>query len=358
MRGITTSEDNREQKQDDNFLARHKEYCEYLKRHTGCIGRSLLWSQLSGQFLTDLGEGDSLKDSIRKKAYFLNFVEDPGVNPWDRWMFRIVNKLTGFSFTKFINKFLGDRYYKILFEKLGYYEVKTKYYLKEHPLFGVKKCTHSLNLFHQWHSYCLLYPHLKDIKQMKYLEIGAGSGILSMLFHHDLGAKVVIVDLPEMISYSSACIHKVLPKARLLLPHEINDELNRDQYDFIFLLPHQADQISDDYFDLALNCMSLCEMEARDIESYFGLIQRAVKHRGLFFCSNRIRKHPAGGRIYDVHPPIRPEAEGTNCFFGYPWRRENKDLLIDINCYRYFAQFKNHLTIDRLQQIVKDQGAP
>ena len=98
-----------------------------------------------------------------------------------------------------------------------------------------------------------------------------------MFLQYDLGAKVVIIDLPEMISFSSACVNKVLPQAKICFPNDVNKETSFDEFDFIFLLPDQTDLLPSDWFDCAFNCMSMCEMDKKEIDLYFNVIQRVVK---------------------------------------------------------------------------------
>lgn len=178
------------------------------------------------------------------------------------------------------------------------------------------------------------------------LEIGAGAGILTMLFHHDFGAKIVIVDLPEMISFSSACVHYVFPEAKMLLPNEVEGSIDYNEYDFVFLWPNQTNYLSDDGFDLAINSGSMCEMKNSEIAFYFDVIQRVVKNGGLFYCSNRLSKNPHAMGVGDSE---------TREFFKYSWNKENIDLAVDINRFKYEFTDKSfeHLTVDRLQEIVK-----
>lgn len=181
---------------------------------------------------------------------------------------------------------------------------------------------------------------------MNTLEIGAGAGILAMLLHHDLSSRITIVDLPEMISLSSACVNMLLPNARILLPNEVKDKINYNNYDFIFLLPNQANLIPENYFDLATNSNSMCEMKKEEIAFYFELIQKSLRNSALFYCSNRLRKNPSEMNVGDNE---------TREFFYYPWNKQNIDLLIEVNRFKFEFTNKSfvHLMIDRLQKIVK-----
>lgn len=337
----------------EDFSIRHKKYLDYLHKKTKNVSRSKMWSDLSPDFLAEEIDSKPLFDTFRKKKYFVTFGKDSGMSFTDNLRYKAV-KLAKRMIDKYNTKLMDkDLQWRVVFNELGYYNVKTKYSLQKHPLFGLHKCVHGIVLCLQWHNYCLLYPHIKDIKNFKYFEVGAGSGLLSMFLRHDLGAKNVILDLPEMVSYSSACVHQVFPDARILLPNEISGDIKYDDYDYVFLLPDQAEYLPDDYFDLAVNCMSMCEMRREEIEFYFEVIQRVVKDGGYFFCSNRLRKNPDQIPTTDTITPLMPEVAGTNHFFQYPWNKKNMDLLIDIHHYRFNWLKESPLVIDRIQKIVK-----
>lgn len=336
-----------------SFSSRHRKYVNFLRKKTTEISRSKMWSDLSPDFLTEMEAEKPVMNTFRQKKYFVIFGKDDGITFSDTMRYKAVKFLESLVLRfkrRVMNK---DLQWRIIFNELGYYSLKTKYHLYGHPLFGKDKCVHGVVLYLQWHNYCMLYPYIKDIKNMRYFEIGAGSGLLSIFFHHDLGAKVVIVDLPEMISYSSACVHQMFPEAKILLPHEVKNGLNYDDYDFVFLLPDQTNYLPGDYFDLAVNCQSMGEMRKEEIDTYFKVIQDAVKNGGYFFCSNRLRKEPGQTPTTDTITPLTSEVLGTNHFFRYPWNDKNIDVLIDVHHYRLNWLKESPLTIERLQKIVK-----
>lgn len=337
----------------ENFSLKHKGYLNYLQDNTKSISRSKMWSDLSPDFLTEISGDKPLFGTFRQKKYFVQFGRDKKESIMEKFRYKIAKVLKD-KINK-INRRIVDKdlQWRMIFKELGYYNVKTKYTLQDHPLFGRDKCMHRVVLCLQWHNYCVLYPYIKNIGNMKYLEIGAGSGLLSMFLHHDLGAKVAIVDLPEMISYSSVCINKMFPRAKVLFPNEVKGNINFDDYDYVFLLPDQTDYLPESYFDLAVNCQSMGEMRREEIELYFKVIQEAVKNGGYFFCSNRLRKQPDSVSTTDTILPLTDEVPGTNQFFQYPWNNNNIDVFIDVHHYRFNWMKESPLTIDRIQQIVK-----
>ena len=336
-----------------SFPKRHQKYLNILQEKTNDIPRSKMWSDLSPEFLTEIVDGKPIMPTFRQKKYFVIFGKDSGITFRDIRRYRAVRFLESLVL-RFKRRIMDkDLQWRIIFNELGYYNLKTKYHLYDHPLFGKERCVHGVVLYLQWHNYCVLYPFIKDIKNMKYLEIGAGSGLLSMFLHHDLGAKVVIVDLPEMISYSSGCVYQMFPEANILLPNEVKSDIKYEDYDFVFLLPNQTSYLPKDYFDLTVNCQSMGEMRKEEIDEYFMVIQDVVKSGGYFFCSNRLRKNPEQIPTTDTITPLMAEIPGTNHFFKYPWNRKNEDVLIDIHHYRLNWLKESPLTIERLQKIVK-----
>lgn len=331
----------------NDFELRHKKYNEFLRAETKKVSRSVMWASISDEFLTEISEGKPVMDTLRKKFYFVEFKKDRGVSFLNKISLFICKSLIRASeifYSKYIN---NDLKVSHVFNGLGFYNKKLKYWLEEHPLFGKERCTHNNNLLLQWAYYAALYPYIENIKSLKVLEIGAGAGILTTLMHYDLGAKVVIVDLPEMISYSSACIYQALPEVRMLFPNEVAEKgIHYDDYDFIFLLPEQAKLLKEDYFDLAQNYCSMCEMRHEDIQYYFEIIQRVVKNGGYFYCCNRFKKDTANMGVGD---------NLVREFFKYPWHKNNVDEFIDIDRlkFEYTNHSYVHLTVNRLQKIVK-----
>ena len=305
-----------------------------------------MWQAISDKFIAQLDGNSLVFDKNLRKHYFLEFKKDKSISNFDR-IRRKIASYWYFFFRRINNIILNkDIKYRIAFNKLGYYNFETKYFLKDHPIFGTDKCRHDINLFIQWHNYCQMWPHIKNHDISNILEIGAGAGILCLLLHNDLSSKITIVDLPEMITLSSACVNMLLPQANIIFPHEIDQKIDFDNYDFIFLLPSQTHLLPDNHFDLALNSNSMCEMKKEEIDFYFKLIQRSVRDGGFFYCSNRYRKNPSNMQVGDNE---------TREFFKYPWEKQNTDLLIEINRFKY--EFTggafDHLMIDRLQKIEK-----
>ena len=169
-------------------------------------------------------------------------------------------------------------------------------------------------------------PHLKKVTNFRYLEIGAGTGYLTALFHAKHRCKVLIVDLPEIIPFSFLYLSKRFPKAIFQLPNEISKPAGiSDTADFVFLRPDQIDLILDESVDLAVNTASFGEMLPGQVDTYFCLLRRTLGAGGLFFTSNRVEKW--------MRAPGSPEDHSVQArgvaikFLDYPWSRGDRDIL-------------------------------
>jgi putative sugar O-methyltransferase len=156
------------------------------------------------------------------------------------------------------------------------------------------------------------------------LEIGAGNGNFPSIFFHDWSpVRIILVDLPETIAIAFTFLANLFPKARLALPHELEQGLP-DQFDFAFLTIDQLDVVKSDSVDLAINCHSFQEMTQRQIAIYFEFIQRVCRDHGFFFTANRVEKIPCGPDSY-----VREQTEPPNRFPEYPWNPSNEILIYE-----------------------------
>lgn len=328
---------------DDVILEeRHRQYKTFVDREGRRIERSHFWAQLSRQFETTLAGGRFIPEGVRARAYSPRLGRDKGVG---RGVFLLdfLARSIRFLARKAEARVPSRLRWQRAFLGLGLDRGPAPYNPFTHPVLGASACELSPDIFRMHYFFAMIYPHCKDIPAPKILEIGAGAGMLGVLCHYDLGAKYVIVDLPEVISFSSAVIPTFLPKARLMLPHEVRSDGSFAEQladvDFVFLWPDQTALIDDDSMDVAINTSSFMEMRTEEIEEYFALIQRCVKDGGIFYCCNRLEKQPGLGDTEVRH------------FLKYPWRPQNGDIRLGENL--LIAKAGGHLHIDRLQRIRK-----
>ena len=156
------------------------------------------------------------------------------------------------------------------------------------------------------------------------IDIGSGSGnLLSVMFENIPSATFIDIDLPEMILVASCFIHENYPDAKILLPNEVDDHFSITDFDFVFLVPSQADRILPRSVDIVTNISSFQEMAKQQVELYFRLIDKVLKPGGIFCTTNRAEKFSdianAEGR---EEPPSR--------FSEYPWVSEREVLVYEV----------------------------
>jgi|APSaa5957512535_1039671.scaffolds.fasta_scaffold03157_8 hypothetical protein len=184
----------------------------------------------------------------------------------------------------------------------------------------------SWNIIIQYYLYNILRGNAEPEKLSTILEIGGGNGNFASLCLHDLPyTRVILVDLPEMLSVSIPFLANLFPTARLGLPNEFRENGWNDDFDIAFLTPGQISLIPDDTVDVSVNISSFQEMTHPQIAAYFRLIQRVTHNSGLFLCMNRVEKIPAGpdsqNTVYDDPP---------NRFADYPWVSTNELLVYEV----------------------------
>lgn len=178
--------------------------------------------------------------------------------------------------------------------------------------------------------YHAMFSHFLDKKAKTYLEIGGGTGHLASFFHYYNKMKIVIIDIPETILYSSCYLRNIFPEACILLPHEVSNMsletiINND---FIFILPSQIDMLPENIFDLAVNVVSMQEMTLSQICKYFTLIQKTCRDGALWCNSNRVEKVPNM-----VTKPIRA--------YEFPYNKKNEVIVNEINRFIRLVQSDN-----------------
>ena len=109
-------------------------------------------------------------------------------------------------------------------------------------------------------------------------EIGAGWGGFAYQFKTLFPASTyVIVDFPELFTFSATYLGTVFPDARLLF-HDGGDAASLDGWrdaDFVFVPQAQADLVSGIPLDLAVNMVSFQEMTDAQVRAYARMAARA-----------------------------------------------------------------------------------
>ena len=153
------------------------------------------------------------------------------------------------------------------------------------------------------------------------VEIGPGSGTLAKIIKNYYNkTKYIFVDLPEIIPYPLINLTYSFPDSSFILPNEINENIDLQDFDFVFLLPNQTKFIKKNSIDLGINITSFQEMDTTDIEIYFELLRKILKRDNFFYCLNAVDKIM---EVEGVRKPIR--------FFEYPWKSNDKDISYELS---------------------------
>lgn len=185
-------------------------------------------------------------------------------------------------------------------------------------------------------------PELRTI-----LEIGAGNGNFPSILYHDwLPSRLILIDLPETICLAFTFLANLFPKAKFVLPNEVELGLP-ETFDFALLTVEQLDVVGSDSVDLAMNCHSFQEMTHEQIVIYFHFVQRICRNQGYFFTANRVDKIPCGPDSY-----VCEQIEPPNRFAEYPWNTDNEVLLYEISRLLRLVQLDD--VAIRLERIHKE----
>ncbi len=195
----------------------------------------------------------------------------------------------------------------------------------------------------------ILNSYMELPKKKFITEIGAGNGNLMLLLKYHFNSKCIInIDLPETLILSLPFLENLFPKAKILLPNEINANISENtllNYDFIFLTPNQITLLEENLVDLFINTDSFGEMNMPQIEEYINLIQKVSKKNSFFFNSNRVEKIPRDETAENNDHNIKPTK-----FLEYPFF-DNEILFFEI-C-RFNSLVQDEPTYLRLEKIKK-----
>ena len=150
----------------------------------------------------------------------------------------------------------------------------------------------------------LLLQGLSEPQKKSILEIGGGTGNLATVLNKRLPvSRYVIVDLPEMILYSSLTVRHFFPEKPIYFSHSFSGpKILLPEEGFLFVFPDDIDRLPENSFDFSLNIDSFQEMTERQVRGYIALIQRTTRDGGFFLNINR--RKTVGS--YDNNPLTYP----------------------------------------------------
>lgn len=208
----------------------------------------------------------------------------------------------------------------------------------------------SANIYHHYYYQNILLRFVDRARVRTVMEIGPGNGNFPSIVYHDWApVRVILVDLPETLAVAIPYLSSMFPRAKILMPHEIQPRDLLGEFDFAFLTVDQLDMLADDSVDLAINCHSFQEMTHQQIGDYFRLIQRVCRESGLFFTANRVEKIPCGPDAYTVE-----QSAPANRMAEYPWNPDNEILVHEISRLSRLIQLDS-ISV-RLERIRKSGG--
>ena len=170
------------------------------------------------------------------------------------------------------------------------------------------------DLYHAW----LILNHLKHLKDSNPIicEIGGGfGGFITKIKSNVKGAKIILLDLPEVNACQSYYLSQVFNSAIIFGYRDYLEKgisiLDSD-FDFLILPGWVAQQLPKNFVDVFVNIRSMMEMNKENLDFYFDLIQTSLKIGGIFTCFNRYEK---------------PVGNFTNKFINYPFDDDWKVLM-------------------------------
>ena len=148
------------------------------------------------------------------------------------------------------------------------------------------------DLYHAW----LILSHLKHLKHSSPIicEIGGGfGGFIAKIKSNVKGAKIILLDLPEVNACQSYYLSQVFSEAII---YGYGDFLEKGMsifdadFDFLVLPGWAVQQLPKELVDVYVNIRSMMEMSKENLNFYFDLIQTSLKLGGIFACFNRYQK--------------------------------------------------------------------
>ena len=149
-----------------------------------------------------------------------------------------------------------------------------------------------VDLYHSW----LILSHLKHLKNSSPIicEIGGGfGGLIAKIKSNVKGAKIILLDLPEVNACQSYYLSQVFSEAII---YGYGDFLEKGMsildadFDFLVLPGWAAQQLPKELVDVYVNIRSMMEMSKENLNFYFDSIQTSLKLGGIFACFNRYQK--------------------------------------------------------------------
>lgn len=160
------------------------------------------------------------------------------------------------------------------------------------------------------------YLERERLSDERVLIIGDGYGLCAAAWKVlRPGARVALVDLGRTLLFQVVTAHRTHPTAAHALVTETAPP--DPAADFVYCPAEHLNALDGFTFDVAINMMSMQEMNEPTIARYFSFLRAHLRPgRHLFYCCNREVKNLEGG-------------ERTE-FFEYPWQARDRHLVDEL----------------------------
>lgn len=164
--------------------------------------------------------------------------------------------------------------------------------------------------------------------------IGDGFGVFASLIFFSRGGnqgKIVVVNLTQNLLVDAVYLKIGIPDVRMCLVKTGSDyikALRDDRFDILLVQADNYAVIGSGPIGMAVNIVSMQEMELDVIRGYFDAIRSSINDTTYFYCCNREEKTLIGG------PVIR--------FNDYPWSADDK-IIFDEICPWHKYYYDQHL---------------
>jgi hypothetical protein len=157
-------------------------------------------------------------------------------------------------------------------------------------------------------------------RRLNIVEAGPGTGLFALAAKLLLpNSTLVLIDLPETLTFSSVFLTTVLPECRFLFLDGFEREPESwPESDFLLIPPEAARRLPAASIHLAVNTDSMQEMELTTIREYFALFRRLLRPPALFYSSNRIEKWTG---------------TNTNRLADYPYAESDREIFSRENAF-------------------------
>lgn len=271
------------------IIPKHKNFLNHLKNNDDDAALSFLNNMFSNDagygFVSPLPNPDSKKSNDAIKLLHMdslvNFAEWLGVIPVENYEQNVWGNSVCMD---------PDYIIDLIEKKLGF-EIKFPAFYP--GLFGIK--TKRGVFFYR--DFIYLYIALKVQEYCSFktnpsiLEIGGGAGLLAYYCNMLCLKNVSIVDIPTVNLISAYFLMKNLPEREFLFNYDETKYTNDNSIKL--LIPESFHDAPDNQYDITINCDSLPEVNAIDVEKY---LSKMTQTSSLFYSINQ----EAGGEMWGL----------------------------------------------------------